>query len=62
MDRLKMKLLAVFTPVLRLFSAFVVTRFDREGHSHLFILDARYVDIVVAQTSVESTAGLGGWA
>ena len=57
-----MKLLAVFTPVLRLFSAFVVTRFDREGHSHLFILNARYVDIVVAQTSVESTAGLGGWA
>ena len=37
-----------------------IRRFDREGHSHLFTLDARYADIFVAQTSVESPAGLGG--
>ena len=36
--------------------------FDREGHSHLFTLDARYADIGVAQTSLESTEGLGGRA
>ena len=35
-------------------------RFDREGHSHLFTLDARYADIGVAQTSVEFPVVLGG--
>ena len=39
-----------------------IRRFDREGHSHLFTLDARYADIGVAQTSLESTEGLGGQA
>ena len=37
-----------------------VVRFDREGHSHVFTLDARYVEIGVTQTAVEYLAGLGG--
>ena len=39
-----------------------IRRFDREGHSHLFTLDARYADIGVAQSSVEIPSGLGGRA
>ena len=56
MDRPKMKLLAVFTHFLRLSPHLYIRRFDREGHSHFFTLDARYAHIV------ESTDGLGGWA
>ena len=37
-----------------------IWRFDREGHSHLFTLDARYVAIDVTQAAVESLAGSGG--
>ena len=39
---------SVFSPHL------YIRRFDREGHSHLFTLDARYADFFVAQTSLES--------
>ena len=47
---------SVFSPHL------CIRRFDRDGHSHLFTLDARYADIGVAQAAVESPAGLVGWA
>ena len=47
---------AVFSPRM------CIRRFYREGHSHLFTLDARYADIGVAQAAVDSLAGLGGRA